>query len=222
MPSQVHGGQSGDYHDLEVWELVVHEAREQNAKREFQMAKATVRTGAIRFGECRNPLQTADILTKAFTNAAKWEHALRLIGIGQKLADSPVQAGAPTRTVVSKVLQQGGVAHANTHDRLLIEFCCSADSKLGQMRSESKGCKVLRVTINEDATTSKCMKWIDKEINTFKQQHPKAKVLLYGSLPCTGGSPWGNVNKQTEEGLERIKEQQKEFTKLLELRQARA
>ena len=158
--------------------------------------------------------QTADILTKAFTNAAKWEHALRLIGIGQKLADSPVQAGAPTRTVVSKVLQQGGVAHAKTHDRLLIEFCCSADSKLGQMRSESKGCKVLRVTINEDATTSKCMRWLNKEINTFKQQHPKAKVLLYGSLPCTGGSPWGNVNKQTEEGLERIKEQQKEFTKL--------
>ena len=158
--------------------------------------------------------QTADILTKAFTNAAKWEHALRLIGIGQKLADSPVQAGAPTRTVVSKVLQQGGVAHTNTYDRLLIEFCCSADSKLGQMRSESKGCKVIRVTINEDATTSKCMKWLDKEINTFKRQHPQAKVLLYGSLPCTGGSPWGNVNKQTEEGLERIKGQQKEFTKL--------
>ena len=59
--------------------------------------------------------QTADILTKAFTNAAKWEHALRLIGIGQKLADSPVQAGAPNRTVVSKVLQQGGVAHTHKY-----------------------------------------------------------------------------------------------------------
>ncbi|CAK9025348.1 Dynein intermediate chain 2 [Durusdinium trenchii] len=66
----------------------------------------------------------------------------------------------------------------------------------------------------DEEAKSECMRWLDKEINTFKQQHPKAKVLLYGSLPCTGGSPWGNVNKQTEEGLERIKEQQKEFTKL--------
>ena len=159
--------------------------------------------------------QAADILTKAFTNAAKWEHhAFRLIGIGQKLADSPAQAGAPNKTVVSKVLQQGGVAHAHTFDRLLVEFCCSDNSKLGQHRNDSKGCKVIRVTIKEDATTNKCIEWLNREINTFKKQHPQAKVLLYGSLPCTGGSPWGNVNKQTEEGFDRIKEQQKEFTKL--------
>ena len=96
----------------------------------------------------------------------------------------------------------------------LLSFAVLLTLNLGKLRSESKGCKVIRVTTNEDATTSKCMKWLDKEINTFKRQHPQAKVLLYGSLPCTGGSPWGNVNKQTEEGLERIKEQQKEFTKL--------
>ena len=30
----------------------------------------------------------------------------------------------------------------------------------------------------------------------------------------SGGSPWGNVNGLTVEGQERIKEQQKQFTKL--------
>ena len=41
-----------------------------------------------------------------------------------------------------------------------------------------------------------------------------AKFLLYASLPCVGGSPWGYINGLTDSGAERIEQQQKEFTKL--------
>ena len=39
-------------------------------------------------------------------------------------------------------------------------------------------------------------------------------VFFYGSLPCTGGSPWTNVNKDLPNGSERIAEQQQLFNKL--------
>jgi len=42
-----------------------------------------------------------------------------------------------------------------------------------------------------------------------------ALLILYASLPCVEGSPWGNVNGLTVEGYERTKEQQKQFTTLL-------
>ena len=42
-----------------------------------------------------------------------------------------------------------------------------------------------------------------------------ALLILYASLPCVEGSPWGNVNGLTVEGHERSKEQQKQFTTLL-------
>ena len=42
-----------------------------------------------------------------------------------------------------------------------------------------------------------------------------ALLILYASLPCVEGSPWGNVNGLTVEGHERTKEQQKQFTTLL-------
>ena len=38
--------------------------------------------------------------------------------------------------------------------------------------------------------------------------------MLYASLPCFGGSPWGYINRLTDSGAERIEQQQKDFTKL--------
>ena len=52
------------------------------------------------------------------------------------------------------------------------------------------------------------------QIQDFRNDFQDGTLILYASLPCVGGSPWGNVNGLTVEGQDRIKEQQKLFTKL--------
>ena len=149
--------------------------------------------------------QVADILTKPFPEPKKWEHALRLIGIGATKIPGCHDKARPSVVTVS---HQGGC------NRVLIEFCCAHDSKLSEARDASKGCRCIRVTEAEDGTTESCRNWLAREVKSFRTSHPKGKILLYASLPCVGGSPWGNVNKETEEGEARIQQQQEEFTKL--------
>ena len=50
-----------------------------------------------------------------------------------------------------------------TFNRVLVEFCCSEDSKLGQKRDAAKGCHVIRITEQDDATKLQTIrKLIDK------------------------------------------------------------
>ena len=53
-----------------------------------------------------------------------------------------------------------------------------------------------------------------KKSGHFRENNPQGEVLLYASLPCAGGSPWGCINRLTDSGAERIEQQQKDFTKL--------
>jgi len=78
--------------------------------------------------------QVADILTKAFTRPALWLHAIQLIGIGPtKVEEAARGTAAPNSTKVPKLAtaagNQGG-SEKPFEPRMLIEFCCSDDSKL--------------------------------------------------------------------------------------------
>ena len=87
--------------------------------------------------------QVADILAKPFTSKAKWDHACHLIGVRRVQLDGNIKIKpAPTSEA-----QASAICTNETYDRLLREFCCSDDSKLGDKpRSSAYGCKVLRVT----------------------------------------------------------------------------
>ena len=161
--------------------------------------------------------QTADILTKPFTSPTKWEHALRLMAIGKTWidADKPKVRQVDSKPACpANANDQGGRDGSNSFQRMLIEFCCSSDSKLCTPRQASKGCRLIRVTENEDGTTQGCRKWLAQEVQSFRESNPEGEILLYASLPCVGGSPWGYINSLTDKGAERIEQQQKEFTKL--------
>ena len=119
----------------------------------------------------------------------------------------------PQQTLLLLQVIRGG-DNAKYPHRLLVEFSCSSTSKLGEKRKPSTNCKVIRVTENEDGTSESCRKWLAQEIAKFKQQHPRGMVFFYSSLPCTGGSPWTNVNKDLPNGNERIAEQQRLFRQL--------
>ena len=162
--------------------------------------------------------QVADILTKAFTRPALWLHAIQLIGIGPtKVEEAARGTAAPNSTKVPKLAtaagNQGG-SEKPFEPRMLIEFCCSDDSKLSTQRKSSQDCHCIRVTEKEDGTTNSCRQRLASQVQDFRNDFHDGTLILYASLPCVGGSPWGNVNGLTVEGQERIKEQQKQFTKL--------
>ena len=163
--------------------------------------------------------QVADILTKPFTRPALWLHAINLIGIGPtKVEDEAARhTAAPNSTKVPKLAtaagNQGG-SQKPFEPRMLIEFCCSEDSKLSTQRKSNENCHCIRVTEADDGTTNSCRQRLASQVQDFRNDFTDGKLILYASLPCVGGSPWGNVNGLTVEGQERIKEQQKQFTKL--------
>ena len=66
----------------------------------------------------------------------------------------------------------------------------------------------------DDGSTPGCRKWLAQKVQSFRENSPQGEVLLYASLPCVGGSPWGYINRLTDSGAERIEQQQKDFTKL--------
>ena len=96
--------------------------------------------------------------------------------------------------------------------KLMVEWCCSPDSELGQPRAASKGCTVFRVTESEDATTKECVEQIAQETIKFWKDNGKCKIHVHISLPCTGGRQWNNVNKGLPGGKERIQQHQKKFS----------
>ena len=124
---------------------------------------------------------------------------------------------APNSTKVPKLAtaagNQGG-SQKPFEPRMLIEFCCSDDSKLSTQRKSNENCHCIRVTEADDGTTNSCRQRLASQVQDFRNDFTDGKLILYASLPCVGGSPWGNVNGLTVEGQERIKEQQKQFTKL--------
>ena len=72
---------------------------------------------------------------------------------------------------------------------MMVEVCCSDTSKLGQLREASRGCNVLRVTESHDLRKASTIKHIVKEVKKFRKTCPEGRLLIYASLPCTGGSP---------------------------------
>ena len=49
-------------------------------------------------------------------------------------------------------------------NRVIVEFCCAEDSKLGEKRNASKGCDVIRVTETDDATKQSTIKRLCKDL----------------------------------------------------------
>ena len=140
--------------------------------------------------------QAADILTKPFTSPAKWENAIHLLGM--KYEKKPYLAAS-----------RGD----GDYDRLLVEVCCSEDSKLGQNRQASTGCKIIRITEKDDATKESTINELISDIRDFHNQGGR-KVMIHFSLPCTGGCSWNHINKDNPGGIERIKDHQRLFKRL--------
>ena len=80
--------------------------------------------------------------------------------------------------------------------RAIIEFCCSDNSKIGEFPKDGLDCAAYRPTEKEDMTTDS---GLEHAINIVDSILQGWHMLLWGSLPCTAGSPWQRLNKGTKE-----------------------
>ena len=55
-------------------------------------------------------------------------------------------------------------ATSEKYDRVIVEFCCGENSRIGQTTKYSKGCKVIRITKEHDLTTKSGLEYTIKSI----------------------------------------------------------
>jgi hypothetical protein len=92
------------------------------------------------------------------------------------------------------------IPQPNRYDRVIIEWCCGRDSMLGKTSKRSGGCKVVRLTIDDDL---RALEGLRKAIRVV-QNCPRGWTLLWISMPCAGGSLWQTLNVAMAEDLGKI------------------
>jgi hypothetical protein len=85
-------------------------------------------------------------------------------------------------------------------DRVLIQWCCGYHSLLGQPKVRNKGCKVIRLTIDDDLRTPQ---GLNKALKIIEMR-PEGRTRLWSAMPCAGGSHWQALNINQGIGLEQI------------------
>ena len=133
---------------------------------------------------------------------APWLTSQEWISLGQKGRKQLVDEAVAKEVAAD----EDEVALAAAH---IIEFCTSPDSRMGDPTNTLNGCTVTRLTLDDDLTTDAGYARGEKAV----RDNPGA--LLWGSIPCTGGSPWQNLNGRTVLGRKRVKRYKAVFRKLL-------
>ena len=144
-------------------------------------------------------MQVADILTKPFTNAEKWRFALALMSHvahkgskPEKSSSTVATTGTPRPKALASSRSSGEPEASLKPNRLLVEICCSPMSKLSDVsREAAAGCRVVQFTVKHSLLDEEYQSYVASIVNDF----PVSKhVLLWLSLPCTGGTSWSHVN----------------------------
>ena len=94
-------------------------------------------------------------------------------------------------------------------NRTLVECCCGPNSRLGRTKLKPRDTRVVRITEDDDMTTEKGLK---KTCDAVKDTN----ALLWGSLPCTGGSPWQHLNKKKPGGMKRYRDHVRAWKKMFD------
>ena len=85
---------------------------------------------------------------------------------------------------------------------MLIEFCASGDSKACDKRYWKTGSAFLRLTEKLDMRLRKNLDYAIQEVRKHSRDY---HIVLHGSLPCTWGSPWQEVNMRKNPASQEIK-----------------
>ncbi len=140
----------------------------------------------------------------AATAALSAAYAQGLRDLGFRVHDTASQSPAHDMPSENVGVACGGVEVGGVHEGLshvippgvvtcsFIELCCSADSRLGATRPESADCARYRFTEREDLTSASGLRAALLAVNE-SQARSKGHLLVWVSIPCTGGCPWNRV-----------------------------
>eukprot|EP00972_Heterocapsa_arctica_P040467 5961141-Heterocapsa_arctica.AAC.1 len=68
---------------------------------------------------------------------------------------------------------------------------------MGKEQHQKDGCQVIRVIMKNDVTTRHGLQMVMEAVK-------QPKCLLWAAMPCTGGSPWQNINRVQPGGEENL------------------
>jgi len=131
----------------------------------------------------------ADVFTKPFLVDCKWTHARLLIGcfVPSEVWSRGVSCFTPPPSPKTAISVPAPIVDRNWK-YTVIEFCCDEDSSIGRSSPTEKGCRVIRITRSDDALSKNGMKKFLDACRTAPMP------ILFGAIPCTGGSPWQRIN----------------------------
>ena len=81
--------------------------------------------------------------------------------------------------------------------RRCIEWCCGRDSIIGQESPEIANCDKIRITEEEDASSTGGLDFAKAALagrNDICKPKKKLRSIILSACPCTGGSPWQFIN----------------------------
>ena len=169
---------------------------------------------------CPSILQAADIMTKPFTNSEKWKFATALLSHARvddkgKTIEPKTPVAPPQTSQAASATRDDSTGEPGAGlkpSRLIVEVCCSPDSKLSDCsRPSSKGCTVYQFTEDFSLLSEENRAEIAHKVNQF----PKSKkVLFWLSLPCTGGTTWSYVNLKHPTAKLKVLKEVRKFWKL--------
>ena len=90
---------------------------------------------------------------------------------------------------------------------IIIEFGCGNHSAIGEQATTAL---VVRFTAEDDLTKNETL----AIVNAVAEANPKASVLLWAAIPCTGGSPLQQINLARGMDPDKLKARWKLFRKL--------
>ena len=102
------------------------------------------------------------------------------------------------------------VCEAEKHVYALIEYCAFIDSLLSDRKYHIGLCRTVCINEEIDGRSFKAV-----ELCNLVCKQDRNKVVLWGSLPCTGGCPWNHINALNPGGRERIEQHTSLMTQLL-------
>jgi hypothetical protein len=96
------------------------------------------------------------------------------------------------------------------NDRVIIECCCRNNSRLGRPSRYSQGCRVARLTIDDDLRT---LDGLHKALEIVKRCPPN-RTSLWNAMPCVGRSPLQRINSALGIGIEKLDTHWRDFCTL--------